>query len=96
MLILCSYDVQVQTVASAGALGVLVYWDPADAEDNAAFPANTSFIPYASAAIYTTGNAVHVCVCVYMCACMCVYVGACMSVCACVGACVCVSECVCV
>ena len=78
MLILCSYDVQVQTVASAGALGVLVYWDPADAEDNAAFPANTSFIPYASAAIYTTGNAVHVCVCVYICvhACACMWVHA--------------------
>ena len=90
MLILCSYDVQVQTVASAGALGVLVYWDPADAEDNAAFPANTSFIPYASAAIYTTGNAVHVCECVYVC--MHVHVCGCMHECVCVCGCLRVCE----
>ncbi|KAL8600005.1 hypothetical protein ACOMHN_057774 [Nucella lapillus] len=45
---------KVQNMALKGAAGVLVYWDPADADDNPAYPANTSYIPYASAAIYST------------------------------------------
>lgn len=49
---------QVQNVADEGAVGVIVYWDPADASDNPDTPSNISYIPYAAAAIYTTGTSV--------------------------------------
>ncbi|XP_076453970.1 aminopeptidase NAALADL1-like isoform X2 [Babylonia areolata] len=45
---------KVQNVALKGALGVLVYWDLGDAEDNPSFPSNTSHIPYASAAVFSS------------------------------------------
>lgn len=42
-------------VETAGAGGVLVYWDSEDAPDNVDYPSNASFIPYAAAVTYTTG-----------------------------------------